>query len=567
MLVGASALLIAVLGVLLTPPASGYESSLYAAYHPLVWIGFAVAFTSFLSLILTLQYRIRAIIGLTTLYGVLFLLPVIRGYVLVASPLSDILFHLGIISDIVARGTIPYLFYPGMPVLFSTIQLITGIGDMSLQSVSGIVLTTVLILGSISLVQRFLNRAAWPYALIAALPLMYGTHHISAQPWFFALLLIPLVIYLACWTEEEFRWQQITLIAVLGTALIFYHPLTTIVTITILITITTVQRLSRQQSRRTRISMPLALGAGLTIWLLYLDRFGRLLQQLVVGQIASGGGIAYASQARNTDVTIWRIFEVAITQWGTAFIYTGTGGIIVLVLIVYAWKARLQLRNLEQIAIISYAVGIVFAAIFFAAQIFSRNLLRILQFAVLFSIPLLGIALWRVHVSDRLPIEILKISSEWGRSAILMGLFTCILISGLLGGATLYADDRHLTETTMTGTAWYLDHHDQSQSTYSHRMASNIEIYYHGYTEDQSTQRVFIRGDPDLQLLPRLGYDEHETVGEWIDSGYLLTTHANIEQGHYTVQDETRLATDPAADRIYANGEYRIWKTNSGVEE
>lgn len=111
------------------------------------------------------------------------------------------------------------------------------------------------------------------------------------------------------------------------------------------------------------------------------------------------------------------------------------------------------------------------------------------------------------------------------------GLFACILVVGLLGAGTIYPDNHHLTHSTIEGTAWHLDHHDSTQSTYSQRMTDNIEEFHDGYMKTHQNDRVFSRHDPDLQLPDRLGYKNNSSVGEWAGEGYLITKRDDIKWG------------------------------------
>ncbi len=566
-ILGLAALLTAVVSVLLTPPAIGYESSLFHAYHPLTWAAFAIAFVSLLTAILAPHYRIRAIIGIGILYTVFLTLPAIRNYVLFATPQADILFHMGIISDIISEGRIPYLFYPAPHTLFSTVLLITGLSDIMLQSISAITFTLILVSGIVLTTRRFLSSAVGPFILVAALPFVYGIHHISFHPWFFGLTLIPLLLFLNLIRDQARQWEMSTMVLTIGAALILYHILTAIVAVFIVVGLLVLRWLSQRHTSFPDLVAPTALATALILWVVYLDRFEILVRRFFIAQLAPGGGVGYVTQAGSTDRTLWQLLELVFLQWGTVILYSGLGSLIVFGLLL-GWR-KSNLYPFEHTVVTGFGIGVVFGSALALAQVFARNPLRILQFALLFSIFLLGIALWRVGRSETLAARVPKS----GQTALTAGIFVCILITGLLGGATLYPDHRHLTETTVEGTAWHLDYHDRSQPTISQHMAHNMELYLSGYTDGRTTERVFYRHDSEVQLPNRLGYANSTAVGEWATDRYLLTKRedrvwaASIPENrkddvdHYRLEDEARLADDSSVNRLYTNGEFQTWHT------
>lgn len=570
MVIGITGLGIFITSVVATSPASNYEVSIYNAYHPITWVAFAVAFSCFLGLILSCYYRIRAVLGIAILYFLLLCLPIVRGYVLFATPRSDVLHHLSIIADVISTGGLPEYFYPSTHILFSVLGLITRLPITTLQSVGAVIFTTMLICGITISSRRLLGPMAGPSALIAAIPLVYTTYHISFSPWFFGLTLIPWLLLFILWRNKYYQIRVKIMALLVGLAIIPYHVQAAVFAIIVIVIASVIQWQGfRQQFQRKSNIIHYIVSIALIIWILNSDRINIYLIRYTTDQLAPGGGVSYAEQAGETSYTLWQLlWEFVILQWGTTFIYISLAGIIATIIIWRLWYHRTGL--IEITIVLAFVAGILFGLILAIEQIFARDPIRIFQFALLFAIYLIGIGFWWgwKHDSSSRSVDL----PEKGRSTVTVGLFACILLVGLLGGGTLYPDNRHLTHTTVEGTAWHLDHHDRTQPTYSQGMAQNMEQLHSGYTKGRQGNRAFSRHDPDLQLPDRLGYTNHSTISEWADKGYLLTKREDIKRSashpdnrmddiiHYTPSDKERLYIDNSVNQIYTNGRYQVWK-------
>lgn len=553
------------------PPTSTYEISIYSAYHPLTWIAFTTALICYFSLLLSKHYRIQAVIGVAILYFIFLSIPLFRGYVFFATPRSDLLYHYGIVKDVIETGTVISIFYPATHITSSTIILVTDISYSALQSIISIMFTTVLIMGLVITGRRLSERNAGPYFLLAALPLIYSQSHLSVQPWFFALTLVPLLVFTTVIYSPTSQQLAGAGLGLAG-ALIIYHPLTAIFGfIAIAITIISKEYISRATIRLAvqHSIYPLIPAVVLVYWILYFDRVQRSILLFTQGDFDQQGTITYAGQAAEAGKPLWQlIWEFLILQWGTVIIYMGLASLLIIVVFVRYRQNRATAGEL--IVGLIFVAGVLFSLVFLLLDLFARNPIRVSQFGLVVTPLLIGMAFRLAFKQSNFDI---RISQTGFMTIVSVILFILVLLTALLAAGTLYEDNRHLTEKTLEGTGWHLDYHDRSQPTYSQRMAFNLELYYHGYTMAYQNKRVFNRYDPDQQLPNRLGYESSTNVGEWAGNGYLITKRDDvawassrsqnqpIAANHYTEDDVQRLESDSTAQAVYENGAYRIWTT------
>lgn len=566
-----AALFVFVLSVILNPPATAYEVSLYDAYHSITWLAFATAFVCFVvTLTVAPQYRGQAVVGIAALYSVFLTLPDQRGYVFFGTPLSDLIYHLGIVRDLLINSTPHLPLYPLTHVLLGEIALVTGLPLTQLQPIGSLTATALMIIGTVLAGQHLVDSRSGPYVLVAAVPLVFTIHHIALQPWFYALAFIPFVLSVSAIRHQSWGKRIVGLILAVG--MVLFHPLTALFGL-VAMTIIVIKKARGSPRLITRVAYILTPATLLGYWVLHFHRVRSSIELFLTpesAQYGSSGTFSYASQATSMAVPLWRlIWEYLILQWGTAVIYSGIAGLVTLLVMWYFVKGKKTSGN---IAATIYVVGVLFGGVFAAADLFARNPIRIAQFGLIIAPILIGYALWLAYGNWDFRCG----SSGW-LTAVKTGTVAFLLIAvigtAMLAGGTLYDDHRHITESTMDGTTWYLDYHDREHQTHAQRMAVNMEIYYHGYSEARSRERVFSRYDPKYHLPPRLGYDENPTVGTWTD-GYLITKTEDIvrargvpsngssEAAFYTEDDQNLLERDQTVSSVYDNGNFWIWKAS-----
>ncbi|WP_226482520.1 hypothetical protein [Natrinema amylolyticum] len=571
--------------VLTTPPATGYESSIHDAYPPQAWVGFGLALVGGLTLVFRSAITDRpgwhhGVVTLGSVYAVFFALPLFRGYYVYGTPMSDAFYHFGIVRDVLETGTIPETGYPATHLLYTTLTTVTGVPVRVLQPIVTFCFFLLFVGSCFLLGLSFFGRRGGLATLGAAMPLVFVSHHLTTLPWLFALPSLPLSLSLAHrWARRRSSRTGIFGAAlVCGLALVFYHPVTALVTVLALVLYAGVvaapslRRVRRDETESGRVYAvpywyPIVLAIAGVLWYLSISRVTHFLERVVTSDI-DGGAAGYASTAQQTSYSTWElVWEFLVLEWGTVLVYAGVGAVVAAVIL--GRLLRRHSSRLETLCVAQYGAGIGVAVLFIGARVLSRNVVRINNYTVIGAILLIGLAItglasFRDTVDDRW--------KRRGATVALCGLCVTVIVVALLAGAVAYEDERHVTHATMAGAEWHHENHESGIDTRAFRMSEQLQRYFDGTTGADPDDRQFHRSLEGYQLPTRVGYDDHGSVGDvYENETYLVTKTADVEWAanrppdrraeidHYTAGDLARLRADPTAHRVYSNGDFSVW--------
>ena len=577
--VGMMALSGFVVAVVMMPAATRYRADLYGALSPLGWIAFAVAVICGLVVIYSAARRgsHRWLFGTAVVlgtYAAFFWLPVARGYVLYATPLADSLFHLGVVKDVLRFGTAPDVIYPASHLLIASLVEITRLPRTLFQPLLGYTFTLLLVLGMFVSARRlFRSHTGGLYALLAALPLVYAGYHVVVLPWFYALSLFPLMLFLADrWLTGRGSRRLYVVLFVFMVTITFYHPMVSLFTVSLLVSywayLWIESSTAGQSVRGNTVSalfflllVPLAV---ITEWHLNLTRMqSRIVTIILAFTQGDQSAASFAGQAGQTSYTLFElVWRFLVLRWGPTVIYLSLASLILIAIGYRIWRQRTTATDHRVVML--YLVGFL-TAIVALVILRTSNPVRAARFALLMAIYVLALELWHRHRVD-------KNSDRWHSRAVAHGLLVVIVVVALLAGGITYRGDAHLTQTTVEGTTWHLEHENTAILTQSHRMSRNLDIYQNGYRRALSHEPTFTRYNASYQLPKHLGYDENETIATTLAGRrYLVTKYSDTQWYRnqpksrypgllfYNQSDAAELATDPAANRLYTNGNFSVW--------
>jgi hypothetical protein len=190
-----------VLIIATTPPASGYELSLYEAYPPVLWV--LLAINVFFSIYTILQSSDRE--PRTLFYGffsvllfetIIFLLPMFRGYYSINRGSGDLYYHMFVADQILNSGHVLTAdIYPIMHIWLSIFyQFLTDyIVSIMILSIAFFIfyILSLFILGTTILG----TKKGGSLVSLFGIPLIFSGLHNGFIPFFFALLTFPLILY------------------------------------------------------------------------------------------------------------------------------------------------------------------------------------------------------------------------------------------------------------------------------------------------------------------------------------------------------------------------------------
>lgn len=533
-----------------TPPATGFEPSIFAAYP--IWIQ-ALFAISLIGAIIT-AFRgaadnhkrrwLAAILLVLGLYVVLFALPVFRQYALFGRGSFDTLTHIGFIQTIVdtghlARGD----WYPSIHIIGSIYRFI-GIPKVAFVTVTQSVFFPVFIFSIFIYTRQMIDERTAMFAGATALPLIFGSYYATIQPFLQSFMIFPLLLFAAKSTDT--RWQLV--MSSILFALIPFHPITAIIAISYLIFSWLYELQDTTNPTQSPIAVPVAGGAALTIWYSGFSRFGKVIISKFVFTIPESSG-----NRGEMSLTIQHAIIRAIEIYGDAALITGTIILSACILGIYIYQSRQVEYRAEGSKLLMYlTIGGVIGVALFIGLI--GNPLRTGRYFFLFGVIAIG---WLVSVAFR--------SQRRGSYIFNALVVITIVIAAVIGVGGVYPNGNHLTHSESKSVDWILDY-TESETVLSLQMSRKITLMQRGFHAAPEKWR-FQKTKPELQLPPHLGYENNRKISTLHEPPfYVLTKEHDTEyyQSSYPEQwnsltwyskdDLRHLRSDSAANRIYTTG-------------
>lgn len=566
--------------VALLPPAPEYELSLFEAVHPGARAAFiAVLLSGALVVVQAAITEVRSRYWLASAgcsiaaYAGYFALPLAREYVVYGRFSYDVLVHLGLVDDILETGALSDLLYPATHLLSVAAAFFAGMQPESTVALLGFWFKAILIGGLVLLVRSQSGEqslALWTF--VAALPIFFSSNRFSLAPWLFGLTLLPIVLYVVHRFATDDVRRAAYPFGVLAVGLILYHPISAFYAFTAAAVLLVVVELSDRSA--TRATLPDLRGVGLVCsgfagllgWHVHHGTVDGNVRSSILSLLTmeAGGGTATASRAVEVNYTLEQLlFTFVIPNWGVLVLYVGLAGLATLV--VGYRLLRRRATTVESHVAVQSVLGFVLAVAFLVIQLYGSSIIRSAQYLILFAIPAVAIGCWYL--------------TEMRHRRVVASVVLVLLVASI-GGATVYStttaysENTHLTAASSTGYSWHLETKDRTNPTYTDMSRDVFAYYEYGYAEADELIRSdeYVTAIPSLS--PHLGYHETSTVRSWLPTdGYVvirtkdLVWHdAEPEWRHddlvrITDEDYDALTQDRTANRIYSNGEVRIWQT------
>jgi len=556
------------------PPATGFENYIVAAYPRLFWACFLLALSAAIlvfvgSAVLSSTAWKPAFGLLAAVYGVFFYLPVHRGYELYDRAGSDTLAHLGFVKQTVETGAIPGLFYPLEHAFLSGLVFHGVPLDVARHTLSfGVTLIFIL---SVGLLLRELsgNADAFPVGLAVATPLVFMSFQVRIHPAMLSFMFIPIFVFLIERARAVDATQFRVLYASLAFAIVFFHPMTTVFLLVLLFSTAVFWKLVPYagESPRWPLQTRLAPLVGV-VWFHWYAGFGRTRRSIqevflsITGQTKSNVVGDQIASATRVEFTLVELAVRFIRKYGADFLYFAVAGLFGLLVIKRFYLGRA--RPDTSYATMQFFLGMGIATLFLFVYLIAFDAVRVARYAIVMAVVLVGLALhYAVQQGGKRP------------AAIAVGITCVVLLAGGLGtvGGTTYWPNEHMTHAEYEGSEFVLEYHDPALDVRSHGLHEKMQIYVTG-SRFREGRGADLRSDREFRVPPGLGYPEHDTAAETFGSSYLVTQAYDVrftESRYFTEEQRAflsvydrrhlrRLARDPTASKVYANGEFTLWR-------
>ena len=556
------------------PAATGYEPSLVEAFPLPFWVAFGVGLAALLVTFVGSGatgsgYWKHGFVLLAAQYGVLFSLPMVRGYFLYGRGKSDSLFHLTAVKELVYSGLLSErVFYPHEHFLFTELVLV-GVPVESLVSLVPFVFALVFI-GGVGLFVRELTGtpAGLPFGIAAAMPLVFSKFYTQLHPSILSFLLFPLVLLMLERGRRTNAQRYVALATTYGLAMVFFHPVTAMLLV-VLITSTYAfghgyRFVAGERVRTLRARLAFAILPATFIWYIGFPRTQENIREVFAAEGESAAD-KQADLLANTVLTPEEIVVRFVDLYGAVFVLFAIAGVVCL--LVLADLLRRRPRYAESYVATEFVIGAGIAVAFIGLSLVANGPIRISRYMILMAMILTALLLVRV----------LSWRPGLGRTAVAVAV-TCLLLSAsVLGTFTVYDPNKHMTQSEYEGAFFLLEHATGDHVVRSHSLTQKTQ-YYTTAASDVRHDRTLMRTDDDpryarFSLTPGLGYDTAPSASVSYGTGYLATQEFDrryLDSSFFTdTQREAlflhdhetldRMSRDRTVQKIYSNGGFEGW--------
>ena len=563
---------------LLTPPADGYEMSIYAAFPWSFW-GLLLG-----SMVVGHWIVLRAAasadggghdwrLGLVVVLcadALLLFLPSVRGYPYFER--ADVLTHLGHVETIRTTGVVgPENIYPNIHQLVLTLSYATGLEPMAvINAVSGVV-SLFSVLAAVALVATVYDRRRALFSVPFVSVLIGGTAHTNPSPFAQSVLLLPFVLYLFVRAQRTHALTTRFALVVSLVGLVLYHPLTTLFALVFFAVYGVVRTPIVRERLLAADTAADPVGSGTARRLLvgtfvawYYNFSGMLIraESVLETLFGSAGGEStldsYSDTVSRTSPALGDLLRILLLEYGTTIVILGASGLHLAAAAVERAKERGPTNPFE----VSFSVtAVTFSGI--------AVLFLVFDLIVGFGRPLAVARYFGVLVVGSLAFDLHRRSGGHPNALRAIGVVLAILVVvsafGTYHSPLTIRINQQVTDAELDGAEWYLSRTDPTVPHAEY----GIDLYRFedamvGFQADDVTV------DPDPPP-DHFGYAEGETLGAaYADDHYLVVTPAGRQfyprvwpdyetYWRYTPADFERLGTDPTVSRVYTNGGFETY--------
>ena len=564
-----------------TPPAAGYEISIYSAYPSVLWF-FILASNAcgILILIIEMLKNIKdSNLHFLGLYGLLFnnyvilLLPFFRGYPIYDR--GDTLIHLGYIGDIISYNHFNEKdFYPMIHILATVTSSISQL-DVKISIYMLTPIFQILYILSIFILANNISKNKSQCLLITAfgsLPLLPAYY----VPELAAISFIPLVIHLffSSWLSKSTISYSILVILLL-IAVPFFHPVTGAFLIIILFGIQIsfwgyklIYKNNRKDllftSKKHLLNIIFIICMAWFAWFSTTSIFIRAIRRLIdfLFKINQSQSMRYFNLAHQANLSIYEFLDLFMKMLGQNVLYI----IPCIILCILLLKRILSKRKIEFFQLFFSNIFILFVILTIISATSSLVLTynRLLRYVIFNASILNGFGIY-LYLEEAQP---KARSIIFGMVIFLLIISQSFALFNLFPSPIIKMHNYQVTSSDFDGMNWFLSNRDESLSVndiyvWPYNLATGLRgIAY---------QKANLQYHGAAYTLPpnHFGYLNYTMLGhEYSEDHYLLINKISEEfyvqvasdrpsLMRFTPQDFKRLLSDNSVHKLYSNGEFK----------
>ncbi len=591
--------------IAITPPASGYEISIYSAYPGCFWLllGSAIACGIFILIRHASPQMESSKWWLSGLFIVIFgnlivmWLPLFRGYFL--ADLADEASHLGFIRDIVLHGHFGKSnYYPVSHILAVSLSYISGLDLTTIIKVSPSIFYLVYMLGLFVFSRALAQRLGQVLMVMAfGSVLLFTYFSVLFLPVQFALCLSPLILMLLQKRSllSGLSVQHSLCFLIFLVLIPFLHPMTALFLVATFLIYETCTRLGKRMGLGHRLgafphSVPSVLPAAALLFIVFFTWFSAFAifqAQLWLAYTWFVFGIGRTPMEglleilRKEGFTAFEIIRILINNYGHDLLFILLSAAASLIV----WRKVFSPHGREKATVGEVFLSSTFLlfSLFFMWSLIvpfvtSIRSLRVYSWPLMVAVVLNGLVLGKwLADSKGIKFQVSRV--------LLTGIILVAMIIGMLSvydSPHIQTTNLQLTEMDWVGMEWYYAYKDPGMTVHLGEFAPRARDGIFGIDSSAPVPLgIFLPTPPQLGYDPNSKYSSsgagwvispaapHEpslTSIVWMDSYVITTTHARTyvtlhpKRWDISADDLNKLNSDYAVGRIYYNGDLEVWR-------
>ena len=591
----------------LTPQAGGYELYLRDAYPAPFWaltIGASLCSAAILLLLaarqLTSRWWLAGLAGIIATNVFVLSLPLWRGYVV--SDRADALHHIGYVADILRTGTVGEAdFYPGMHFIQMALQTLGGATPGAALILITLLFAVLWTLGPVLLVGRLAGDARATYLAAAfSAPFALLSYHAFALPSVLSMMLLPIFLALHLRRANTRGWERMaTVIAevVLAFLLVYFHPMTTLYLLALLVAFEGVSRLHHRLQGQDApatpgawqaspaLGMVMILSIAFVAWSFSFTAITRSFSSVVRWLLGEQDRASAAGEALDmlqiAQLPLGDLLGILFNSFGVPVLLLGLACGFGAVLFLANRRDWRRLPHLHFTFGGMFLAALVVTVGMFLISSSERHPIRLLRILVMLAICALAWWAWEAvfRRGGAGPWPVLSGSIRRGAGA---GLAAFLLVLIGVGQMNVYAHPRNgqpnpqVTRTEVAGMAWLTANRQApfKQASILPNYVPRFEAYLQGY-DGRRSGRVnwweeeiwlpshFYKAPGDCMAAIAPGETTYLALSEAGRVAPLRFPEAVRSLAHvYTAADWQALDADRSVSKLYDNGAFDVWMTN-----
>jgi hypothetical protein len=567
-----------------TPPATGYELSMYGAYPDFLWVLISInIFFSIYTIIRSsdnqsnnLYYGYFSILLIET---IIVFLPIIRGYYSMSRGAGDMYHHMFVASQILNFGYLPLTdYYPVMHIWLSIVY--NFLPDfIILISIFSIVFFILYILSLYILGKTILGtKKGGIFVSIFGIPLIFSFLQWGFIPFFFALIIFPVILY---------AYQKIThnptqksrfyiCLILLSLFIVFCHPLISVILI-IMFSIFTFFELFKGwvTGRRSNIesaNIVLIVSLTLVLWWLQFRSILNTLEKISSAFLGQGSYVSIIDHQMNVittaKISIWLVIEIFIKTYGTICLYFSIS-LLFLLYIIYQYYQNKKIYEDDLIYSLQF-----FAALFIGFALLTGYFvifepIRAAMYGLILATILCGLFFYRLWGS------VLSKKRQLGLCVLItlvMTLVCMLTMLALYSSPWLSVPNSALTYGEKNGMDWILEYRNAKIPVIRDEGSMYKYKNYYESMNARNSKNLIEYAD----IPANFGYMTNRTLGDSFTDlrdkkVYIITTEkmklapyaVSVDRRNrskwFTDSDFIRLKNDPSVNLVYSSNELGVW--------